>query len=96
LDDIYKFVVKFLLPITNCVLPGVVQTSTVSISIIIIIIIIIIMFVIYKKSTDEKEVHSVYLYEFMAYLIGHDQVVVVVVIVPDDNQLNKLKYVVEI
>jgi len=61
LDEIYKFVAKLRLLITNCVLPGVVQTSTASISM---IIIMIIMFVIYKKSTDEKEVRSVYLYDF--------------------------------
>jgi len=33
---------------------------------------------------------------FLAYLIGHDQVAVVVVVVPDDGQSNKQKHVVEI
>ena len=61
---------------------------------------------IQKNLNDE--VHSLYLYDFLAYLIGLDQVVVVVavvvvvvivvvvVVVPDDGRLNNLKYVVEI
>ena len=62
MDDIYKLVFKFRLSGTNCVMPGVVQTCTVSI--IIIIIIIIIMFVIYSRTADDVEVHSLYLYDF--------------------------------
>jgi len=50
-------------------------------------------FVIYSKAADNDEVHSLYMYDIFTYLIGHDQVVAVVVIVPDDGQLNKLKHV---